>query len=472
MRRERYARACRGVVVLLLLTLCSALGLSQESDESVFAPFISRLRISLNDPQVRITWVDAPDVSGSYAIYRSTVSITNETLDAATQIGDAAAGEEAYLDVPDAPGTFYYAVLALTDAGEPYRILIPGRNSSFRPVSIENLATPREEAARITSIESDISNIDGQSAIAVTAQANRDGRNLVVYRATSPIQSIDDLSIASLVTEVQSNQIAVLDLPVPGVGYYYAILDSELLLDGGGTIEPGENATTTPAEIPIQIATVDEPQAEPDPEPETEEPSPEEPEVEEPEGQPVPDVEEPAPVADASEPDVVFEVVIREQEVRAIPLPFLQLQSVLSTGRRLRDLGVLIPDEVTLSNTSADLVLDLLPSLSPVAEPQAPPRILDEDRAPSPEGVEYTLRTIIDGPIERLAWEDALQQLTNFLSLPLSQDLAARAHFYRGQAYYYTGERQLAILEFLLARDAHYVDVEAWLDTVLSAPQT
>jgi hypothetical protein len=58
---------------------------TDDLNRDVFAPFVSRLRVAVRDPQVRITWRDSEDLSdGSYLVYRHTDEINQNTLDAAT----------------------------------------------------------------------------------------------------------------------------------------------------------------------------------------------------------------------------------------------------------------------------------------------------------------------------------------------------------------------------------------------------
>ena len=110
----------------------------------------------------------------------------------------------------------------------------------------------------------------------------------------------------------------------------------------------------------------------------------------------------------------------------------------------------------------------MLGRLTPRSPESLRPEVLPEDMLPSPRGAEFTLRTILDGPFTNLAWEDALLQLNNFLSLPLSSDIRSRALFYRAQCFFFTGESERAFVEFLLARDMHFAEVEGWLDVILS----
>lgn len=414
----------------------------------VFAPFVSRLRLAISDPRVRVSWEDAADIETRYRIYRSTSPITNETLDDAELVARVDPGTEGYIDLPPERGAYYYAVIAETTTGGGYRVVIPGRNASVRPVEITSIATDEQRAAEVTRITADVVLAEGRSAIEVTAVADRTGRTLAIYRSTDPIVTVEDLERASLVRQVASGEIRIVDLPVPGVPYYYAAVDAELLIADTVSVTPGRNATAEPAEIPIVIGaetpvtdsldTVDATDT----------------------------VDASAEVAGAEEP--IFEPAITA--VRGLPLPFLQLQSELATGVRLQDPRILIPEPRALDSRTAADTAAILSTVEARTVSTPEPTVLSEDRMPEPEGAEYTLRTILEGPFSRMAWESALVQLNNFFTLPLSPELEARAHFYRAQVYYFLGDRQRAILELLLARDRHFVEVEGWLDRVLSAP--
>jgi hypothetical protein len=450
------------VIVLCLLPAAETGAQTEERADEVFAPFVSRLRLAIRDPQVRITWEDSPDLITTYRVYRSTEPITNESFPQAELVATVEPGEEAFIDIPPEPGDYYYSVLAERPSGTPYRIVIPGRNASFRAVAIENIATEAERAARIVRIDAALVRAQGQPAIEVTAVADRDGRTIAIYRSTDPLDNPSDLENASLVREVPSGAIRVIDLPVPGVPYYYAAVDSGLLLAGNATVAPGENATAAPTEIPLRTAAAPETAA-------TEPPSAVRPR---PSQQPQP--AEPATRPDSErgrqpEPSVSAAPFSGQ---RRTPLPFLKLDSDLVTGRRLGDTRIVVPRRAELPPEAEADIAALTARVSERPSPDLSPSILPPDQLPDPEGAEYTLRTVLDGPFARMAWESVVEQLDNFLSLPLTSDLEARAHFYRAQAYYFMGDRPRAILEFLLARDRYYVRVQEWLRGVLQSVES
>ncbi|MFP4112783.1 MAG: hypothetical protein ACOC2Y_01025 [Spirochaetota bacterium] len=436
-------RQGRRFLAFILVTLCAllaaagpALAQTAAAEEEVFAPFVSRLRLSIRDPQIRITWEDATDIVTSYRVYRATEQITIENLPNAELVATVSAGVEAYIDIPPEPNEYYYAVLAERSSGAPYRAVIPGRNASFRAIEVVNVATEIERAAEIGDIGAALVSAQGQTAIEVTATSDRDGRTIIFYRSTDPITSVDDLEQATVVREAPSGAPRIVDLPVPGVQYYYAALDTGLLLSGDATVTPGMNATRRPTEIPL-AATADAPNGS----------------------------------ADATPPEALPEIATAAPPLgtsgRGIPLPYLQIEDDLLTGLTLGDPRIIIPNAQPMSAETEAVVAAMLQRIGR-SEQRAPgATILPDDRIPEPEGAEYTLRTILDGPFRRMAWESALEQLENYFTLPLTAELEARAHFYRAQIYYFMGEERRAILELLLARDHYYVEVEEWLGRIL-----
>jgi hypothetical protein len=431
-----------------------------DQDGDVFAPFVSRIRIATRDPEVRLTWEDSEDVHGVYKIYRHTSEVNAETFLDAELVAQVEPGVQSFIDAPSEPGEYYYGVLAESAGGVLYEIFIPYRNTTFAPVTVANIATLAERSAHVRGIQV----FENNGVVLIRYESDQVGRELMVYRSTSPFTTADDLASAGVVATVMSTVESVIDYPVPGVPYYYGVVDSALVADGSAAFELGENTTETPVEVPL--ATV---AAEPEPEAATE-PVEEQPEeiasvptiTPEPEEMPV-QVEQ---TVEATTADEAFVPVISRR--RPLPLPFLQLNTSLLTGDRLGDVEITVPRRQLISSTTQEALNEMYGRLTPTSTNNPGPETLLEDTFPSPRGAEFTLRTILDGPFANLAWENALLQLNNFLSLPLPDDIRSRALFYRAQCFYFTGESERAFVEFLLAREAHFAEVEKWLDLILS----
>ncbi|MFP4375861.1 MAG: hypothetical protein ACLFP4_02355 [Spirochaetales bacterium] len=426
----------RVVTLVLAIFVSTPLAAQSDGNEPAFAPFVSRFRLAIADPEVLITWEPAPGPVTGYAIYRSTEEISTASFGEADLVDMVGPEAESYVDIPPEPGSYHYAVVVLTASGAPIRVIIPGRNASFRPVDIAEVATDLQRSADVEQLAAQV---EDPRTIALSLRTDKPGRTIALYRSTRPIISFESLSDATLFREITSQTREVLDFPVPGVEYYYAAVDTARILSGEVAFEAGVNTTGQAISLPLDeapratTATAEEAEDEPG--------------------------EEIAGLSGAAAPS----------GVRSMPLPFLQLQNRLSSETALEDPRLGLSERREVSATTLAGVERLLENATAPLVPQPGPAILPEDTAPEPTGAEYTLRTILDGPFVRLAWEEALDQLERFFDLPLNPELQARAHYYRAQLYHFLGQRQTAILEFLLARDRYYVASERWIAHILAS---
>ena len=497
------------MLLLLFGALVAATAQDQTDESQVFAPFISRLRVSVRDPLVRLTWEDAEDVSGPYLVYRHTEQITSDNIGETTLVASVEAGEESLIDEPEFTGSYFYAVLAQMEENVPYPIFIPGRNATYNAVTIVNTESVPERVAVVTSISTEITTLGTQPAIRIGFEADKEDRTLIVYRSTSPFASTDDITGSSVVRETSSESGSLIDIPVPGVPYYYAIADTEAVLEGTVAFVADGNTTGQPVEIPIEMLAAAETAPEPDTEGPEEQPADQaadeaadqaadeavgadagepvtEPASEEAEEEAeTPVVEQAIAVAPAvslapisstsaieAPPELPSDVapVLNLRPSRPLPLPFLALRNEVATGDDLADLHTGIPSRrMALSDEAREGVASLIHSLRPLPPQVVYPAVLEDDSIPEPQGAEFTLRTIVDGPFANRSWQEAVEQLGYYFALPLTPELRARAHFYRAQAYYFLGDQQLAFAEFLLARDHYYVEVRPWLDLILNS---
>ena len=411
---------------------------------------VARLRVSIREPQIRLSWEPAR-AAGNTIVYRSQTEFTGDSFEHAEVVGIVAADVGSFIDVPPQAGAYHYAVVATDADGTPYATIVPGRNTTMRPVEI---AAPPEidGPARVTSIAA-IATPDGE--VTVSIAADRPDRMIALYRSTSPIRVASDLAGASLFRRVDSRLGSIDDLPVPGIGYYYAAFDAEEALDGAVTVVPGSNATIRPVTIALPAA------AQP-PAPRSPAASPAPAAAPAPPAAPAPAATDRAarePEVDAVQPPAVAR--------RGIPLPFLRPESGFASGAALTDPRRFIPEPVSVGADTERAIGRLMDRTDPPAVPTGPP-VLREDRTVDPQGIEYSLRTIVDGPIRLFAWEDAIKQLDSIASLRLPADLRARTHYYRGRALHAIGDLRTALLEFLVAREYHYAESQAWIRVILA----
>lgn len=386
-----------------------------EEDRDVFAPFVSRLRVAVRDPQVRLTWRDAEDLTGgTYRVYRHSQEITQDSIEDATLVAEVEPGIETYLDTPLEEGSYFYAVLA-AEGERVYPIFVPFRNITIRSVTVAQLETEEDRAASVYGIEAQVQ----ENTVIVRFETSRGGRDLVVYRSSAPIQSPTDIQAATIIDEFESTTRRFADYPVPGVGYYYGVFDKALIERGSLTIAPGDNTLAEPVEISLGTA---------------------------------------------QRPRVQFPQATK----RRAPLPILQLARGIQTGDRLARNSVPESTGRILSPRTEESIRTLLER---APEPQVftpHPVILPTERTQEGEGVQRTLSQVIATEFTDGNYDKTATLLRNLLLMPINPALERRIRFYLGQSLYFDGRREPAFVEFLLAAEGDlYLEVQPWLDGIL-----
>ena len=401
-------------LLLLTLTTVAQEGGPQtvfEEETDVFAPFVSRIRVAVREPQVRITWRDADEIDGPYRIYRHSSEINNRTFPQAELIATVEGGTETYLDTPPEAGNYYYAVLTESEEGEVYEIFIPFRNKTIQPAVIREDESELEQATRIFNLSATVIG----NGIELTYDASRNGRQVAIYRSTVPIRGYDSLSIATRITVTESVQRRYVDYPVPGVPYYYGAFDTAEIEAQELDIDSGENVLQEPVQVRIGDAR---------------------------------SVELPPRVSR-----------------RSTPLPLLRLEttSVTSGSGELAR----IPQPHSLDPPTRDALDKILLSAGEEPPPTMEPVILPTERVLDARGTAATLTEIVQTEFAEGSYRESARLLTNLLSITLERDLAARARFYLGQSKYFTGEYRNAFLSFLLAEEHYHTEATPWMNRIL-----
>ncbi len=399
--------------------IVAAQNLPNEDERDVFAPFVSRLRVAVRDPQVRLTWRDSEDLGGgSYRVYRYTEEITQETLEAATLVATVEPGVETYLDTPLVEGDYFYAVLAAEDDGRLYSLFVPFRNKTIRPVAVTRLETEEDLATSIYDIEALVQD----NTVILRFDPSRTGRTLVVYRSTVPFTELSSLAEATLLDEFESANRRYVDFPVPGVEYYYGVFDKVLIERGTIVFDERENVLADPIRIALPAADMD------------------------------------------------ITVQFPRASKRRAPLPILQLASGVQTGASLAFTAVPFGGFAQPVSVGTARAIDQLLERAPAAETFDPePVILIEERDPAGEGVAVTLSQIVTGEFAAGEYAEAASLLENLLALPLSTEMEHRVRFYRGQSLYLDGRSEPAFVEFLAASEGVlYPVARPWIDGILT----
>jgi hypothetical protein len=129
--------------------------------------------------------------------------------------------------------------------------------------------------------------------------------------------------------------------------------------------------------------------------------------------------------------------------------------------------GLELPPRRILSVETEKTVRELLLRTNPTKLTEPSLALFEDDLKPAMGGEDYTLKLIVSNKLSKGLYEEAADQLVRFLSISRSPEIAARAHFYRGQALAFSGNLKDAFFEFLLSQERYYVEANIWIDYIL-----
>ncbi|QQO08288.1 hypothetical protein [Breznakiella homolactica] len=413
-------RAKKIILFACLCVLSAAAVFSQTSDSAVFAPFISRLTVEVRNNLIRLSWRDSQDVRGPVYVYRSERPFESTGPSGLERPVEVPYGVQSYIDEVVSAGTFYYFIAASDEQGRRYEMAIPLNNTisvaiqdfSEAPVISDGTTENQLPASVQTGLVSLEALLQGDAVI-ISFRVTGENKTGVLYRSVQPIRRTQDLLSAVIVQSgVQS---PFVDYPVPGIPYYYAVVFEEDIARGQVSVVPGQNSTIAAVEVPEGTYRVG-----------------------------LPD---------------------RRTDLRSMPLPLISVYTAVPGGTGYTE--VPIPGE--LSPEAAKAVGDLTRNSSGQKQAiQKQPRAFSQDLEGTSGGEEYTLKAIVRGPFSKRSWDQARDELIQFLSLPRSSQAEARARFYLGQTYYFLGQPREALFEFLLVQSHYEEEASEWIQATLA----
>ena len=375
--------------------------------------FVTRLRAEPVDFQVKLTWVDSPDLKGTCVVYRSTEEITAQSLARASLIGSVPTGTGSYIDTPPDRRGWYYAVLIRDSTGTLYTLLVPFRNKTSIAVMPQTSAPEDQLAADVKGIKAAPT---GQGdIIEITFSASNPGRDLLLFWGPSAFVRPEDLLRATRTTPLDPGTTHYVLAVLPGVDYWFAVLDAGLFKLGQSPLVRGANATAFPVQLPVT----------------------------------------------ASHGLPALSPVTR----RGIPLPSLTISRGVQTGIDIPDAKVPdLPPARPISDSTKKSIAGLTRSIDASAPRTPRPQVLPSDATPTPGGELARLQDIVQGPFLSGDMTGAQKRLEDFLRLPRKADLNARTRFYLGQVDFFRGKVRDALLEFLTAQEFYYQEASPWID--------
>lgn len=397
--------------IYLLFLLISAI-LYNGHTEELQDPFVSKLKSIAEENLIRLSWTDSTETVKKYLVYRYTSVINNDNFDNTELIGETIAGSEYFIDYPSTTDNYFYAVLGSDSSDNTYNLFIPYRNITSVPVHVGSLASPQELAAVI----SEIKTMATENTIELSFKSSRINRELIIYRSNEPIDKYNDLLKASLITTISSSYEYYTDHPMPGIPYYYAVMDSELTKSGRYIFQSGQNTTESSIQVKSGISSA---------------------------------------------------VVESRETLRNQPLPYLDLKSSIASGQLLSQDSSELPVKYNLTYESTTVVNNILKNIYIVGNERIEPVILADDINISENSEEYQLKRIIESDFKDGNWVVAYELITSFLSVHHSKHIKLRAHFYRGQILFFQGKYRESFMEFILAEEQLPTEIKPWQDELL-----
>lgn len=406
----------------IIFTLFLALGANLAAQNRDFVPYVTNIGVEVRNNLIRLTWIDSPDARGPVFIFRSARPFTG-SIPANLRPILVRYGEQFYIDDTDDMENLYYFIAASDISGQRFDIILPQINSTSLIIAQSESEAPHTvlvmppSGAMPATVTEGIFNLranqDGDRVIISfeTAESSEavpppPRRNAILYRSTQPIRRPQDLLNAII---VRSRIISpFVDYPVPGLTWYYAVIYEDEIASGNMGIMPGINSTIIPVTITGEL--------------------------------------------------------VQERALRPIPLPAMTLHNTTPETLFITE----IPQQVPLSVESREIIRG---TQLPPKEPYVPrrPRVFSVDLVAPTGGEESALFEIVMEYFVNFKWENARDGLQNYLSLPRTREVEARARFYLGQTLYYTGSYRQALMEFLSFRSFHLPEANSWIETVLSA---
>jgi hypothetical protein len=399
-------------IIITFLFLVTAGMSAQDQANGVFAPFVSRIAAGVADGKVTLTWENSEDVNGYKQIYRAETEITENNLKNASLIARVGPEAASYVDTPPANRDYYYAVLLEDRNGDPYRVFIPYRNKTVAAVRLSETAAQATSAA--AAVSGITASVTGDTVTVRFIPSNRT-RELILYRSTAPLRSYADLAKAGYSILLGAGTDAVKDVPLPGVDYYYAVVDAALVNSGKVEFVPGQNSTPAPVQIPLGEL----------------------------------------PAAAQTPPERVY------------PLPAPHVLYSIETGEELLPpLPFLLPQEMKLADAVRERVDNLI---ARIAQPPTPMafELLPVDEASNLEGEDLLLQTIAKAAVAAPDAKETADKFSEFLQTSHGDKAEARARFYLGQSYFLHGQTREALLQFVFAQSQYYVETQKWINACL-----
>lgn len=244
-----------------------------------------------------------------------------------------------------------------------------------------------------------------EKSVMISWKARPEGKNLILYRSTSSFSSLASLAEAIPIANITDDGIPFFDYPIPGIPYYYAIVEENEIASGKIKFINGVNTINSPVEI---FGSITENQKK----------------------------------------------HIQVQN-RPVPLPFLNFEKQTKQKKEY-------------FSSQTETVISALTAEKrdyrefAIASQRISPYIFPDDKKNPDGGESMELQRILKDFFYTKNWQKCKTEFNAFLRIRRTSRISARTHFYIGQTLFFQNMYDKALLEFLIAQDMYPSQAKEW----------
>lgn len=239
--------------------------------------------------------------------------------------------------------------------------------------------------------------------VSIAYNSSLEERNIILFRSTVPISTYDQLIKSIIVNEDSGSEKAFLDTPLAGLEYYYAAVDADLYRTGSRNLLYDGNFTTFPVHVKFS-----------------------------------------------------HEIKEENRYIKsAMPLPLLKISGDLKSGEQLEEREDPEKDEQLSSGTLRDVQKMIERSALPYEPVEEATLAYNKNINP-----------IVTSYFAAGLWDQCIRELEEFTSLRYDEETRQQSHFYRGQAYFFAGKYNKAMVEFIMVEEDLYVETRPFFEAI------
>lgn len=399
------------LIVLLFVLSFVLLAQNSTSDEIVYAPYPTNIRVGFQDSTIVITWQDSPDHSGSYNIYRSLKLPDVSNYKNAELLGSVASGIQKFSYKATDNNLYYYFILPVTAQKQVIEIFIPLQNITLVPVKVDTVvqSAPAQVITSTSDIFKNFSVSKAEKAVSIQCTVSNYTGKVYLYRSQKPFVTTLSLLEAVQIKTVDINApkssytLRIEDTPFPGIYYYWCLVTESEISSMNIAFIDGKNTSNNAIALPFSAQN---------------------------------NVSLSAP--------------------RYAPLPILQSANIFLPSQRIESYAF---SETAQKNISFVYKKYMTTSGAKVPEVLYVHQKLTQDAY----NEALILAKIAETYFPTKQYAIVVEEITKFISIPRSTTVKACALFYRAQANALLGKYQESLLDAVVAYEAFPQEADMWI---------